>query len=51
MALLHISDTWDKFYHGQPKHSLQRIDCQIAAMLETKVLNHMPRNVPEAFSL
>jgi len=51
MALLHISDTRDKFCHSQPNHSSQRIDCQIAAMLETKMLKHMSRNVPKTFSL
>jgi hypothetical protein len=51
MAFSQISDTRDKFCHSQPKHSSQRIDCQIAVMLETKMLNHMSRNIPEAFSL
>jgi len=51
MAPAHISDTGDKFCHSQPKYSSQKIDCQIAAMLQTKMLNHMSRNVSEAFSL
>jgi len=51
MVLSHFSDTRNKFCHCQPKLSSQRIDCQIAAMLETKMLNHVSRNVREAFSL